>query len=121
DTSPTRTAATPPAPALPSTAAPPSAATPPSTGAPALRCDQLGRAAVGAVAFPLADYAGTGLVELVDGRYTDPDGTLIELLPACATGDLNGDGAADAVAAVRIDPEGSASFYTLVVWLATDS
>jgi hypothetical protein len=98
-----------------------STSAPPTVAPPGVRCDQLGNAAVGAVAFPLADYAGAGLVQLVGGRYTDADGTLIELLPACATGDLNGDRAVDAVAAVRIDPEGSATLYTLVVWLATES
>lgn len=111
------------APSASASGEPPAAATAPPAGTPApgLTCDQLLDASVGAVAFPLADFGGAGLIQLSGGRYTAPEGTVIELLPACATGDLNGDGAVDAVAAVRIDPEGTATLYTLVAWLATDS
>ncbi len=94
-----------------------------ATSAPApaaLSCEDLRAAVVGAVAFPLADYGG-GLVQLSDGHFADSGGTTIDLLDACGTGDINGDGVLDAVAAVRIDPDGTGTFYTLVAWLGTDA
>jgi hypothetical protein len=85
-----------------------------------ITCADLRNAAVSATAFPLLDY-GTGLVELSGGAYVDSDNTRIELMSACDTGDMNGDGRVDAVAGVRTDPEGTGAFYSLVIWLGTDA
>jgi hypothetical protein len=94
----------------------PAATTPPAPAAPApLTCGQLATAAVGSASIGLADY-DAGAVVLAGGRYTDSTGRLVALQPPCGIGDLNGDGAADAIGAVKISSGGTGQFWTLVAW-----
>lgn len=66
--------------------------------------------------FDLGDSASVegGKVPLDDGRWTDPaSGTVFSLHPAHALGDLDGDGAADAVAVLVEDTGGAGRFVYL--------
>jgi len=87
-----------------------------ATTPPALRCTALARAQVGSSSIPLADY-GPGTVTLTDGAFDSPDGVRVRLGEPCAIGDLNGDGAADAMGVVQIESGGTGRFFTLVAWV----
>ncbi len=103
----------------------PTATAPPSdtTGHPAgnpLACRQLPDASIGSPTIRLADY-NAGAVQLSGGRYTGPDGSLVELQSPCGIGDLNSDGVFDAIGVVKISAGGTGRFYTLVAWLSNNS
>jgi hypothetical protein len=55
-------------------------------------------------------------MSLADGRWAGEDGVGIELLPQCGIGDLVGDGAADALGAVKVTAGGTGRFFSLVAW-----
>jgi hypothetical protein len=93
----------------------PAATTPAAPAAASLTCGQLATAAVGSASIGLADY-DAGPVVLAGGRFTDSTGRLVALQPPCGIGDLNGDGAADAIGAVKISTGGTGQFWTLVAW-----
>ncbi|WP_225801753.1 hypothetical protein [Streptomyces sp. NK15101] len=84
----------------------------PSAGA--LTCDQLRSAALQTPSFRFPD-APDGTVAFTDGRW-EGDGVVIELQPQCGIGDMTGDPAEDAVAAVKVTTGGTGKFYGLVTW-----
>ena len=55
-------------------------------------------------------------IPLGDGRWSGEDGATVLLQPQCGIGDLNGDGAKDAVGVLALNSGGSGTFYSLVVW-----
>ncbi|MDT9693252.1 hypothetical protein Q5762_33995 [Streptomyces sp. P9(2023)] len=63
----------------------------------------------------LPDYPRDSM-RLTDGHWEGEDGVRVDLQPQCAIGHIVGDGAADAVGVVKVTPQGTARFYTLVVW-----
>jgi hypothetical protein len=98
------------------TSAPPPAPTPKKV--PALTCKQLGSAHVGSAQVPYLNYAD--YLPLTEGVWSGEDGDTITLRKPCGIGHLDGDGAADAVAAVTMNGGGSGTFWTLVVWRNVD-
>jgi hypothetical protein len=80
-----------------------------------LTCSQLASARVGSAAIPLADYEPVA-VQLSAGRYNGADGAAVELQDPCGIGDLDGDGAADAMASVKISRGIAGQFHVLVAW-----
>ncbi|WP_159765950.1 hypothetical protein [Streptomyces sp. HM190] len=82
-------------------------------GAKALTCAQLQNASLDGGGLEGYGIAGASLS---GGRWEGPDGVVIELQPQCAVGDITGDGAADAVGALKISTGGTGRFYTLVTW-----
>ena len=66
-----------------------------------------------------SEYTGTGQVALVDGKFEMPAATgsaitvVVQLADQYATGDLNGDGTADAAVILVSSPGGSGTFYDL--------
>ena len=89
------------------------ASTPPPV--PALTCGQLRSAAVGSTTVSYNGYHdGIPLGGL--GVWSGEDGNTVTLQPQCGIGDLDGDGARDAVGVVALTSGGSGDFYTLVVW-----
>jgi hypothetical protein len=113
-------------PAGPTTSAPTSAATTtPATPAPAtsthapavtpLTCAQLKSAQVGSTTVSYNGYHDSiplgGL-----GVWSGEDGNTVTLQKPCGIGDLDGDGAADAVGVVVLTSGGTGEFWTLVVW-----
>lgn len=80
----------------------------------ALTCAQLRNAELQNSSMRLPD-APEGTIALTDGRW-EGDGVVIELQPQCAVGDMTGDAAADAVAAVKVTTGGTGRFYGLVTW-----
>ncbi|MFI2436053.1 hypothetical protein [Streptomyces sp. NPDC018693] len=101
--------------AAPPSAAPTSAAPAPGTSA-ALACEQLRNAPLQTALVKLPDYPRDSM-RLTDGHWEGGDGVQVDLVePECATGQLVGDDAADAVGVVKVTPEGTGRFYTVVVW-----
>ncbi|MFF8378173.1 hypothetical protein ACF07V_18830 [Streptomyces sp. NPDC015661] len=84
------------------------------TSAGALTCDQLRNAALQTPSFRFPD-APAGTVAFTDGRW-EGDGVVIELQPQCGIGDMTGDPAEDAVAAVKVTTGGTGKFYGIVTW-----
>lgn len=82
--------------------------------APALTCAQLADARLGSAAAPYNGYPDH--IPLTEGIWNGEDGATVELQKPCATGDLDGDGAADAVGTVRLRAGGTGQFWTVVVW-----
>ncbi|MFD3534053.1 hypothetical protein [Streptomyces sp. NPDC058664] len=80
----------------------------------ALTCDQLRNAELQGPSLRLPD-APAGTIAFTDGRW-EGDGVVIELQPQCGIGDVTGDPAADAVAAVKVTTGGTGRFYGLVTW-----
>ncbi|KOG07240.1 lipoprotein [Streptomyces viridochromogenes] len=80
----------------------------------ALTCDQLRNAPLQTSSFRFPD-APDGTVAFTDGRW-EGDGVVIELQPQCGIGDMTGDPAEDAVAAVKVTTGGTGKFYGLVTW-----
>ncbi|MEV6247907.1 hypothetical protein AB0M38_17160 [Streptomyces sp. NPDC051742] len=80
----------------------------------ALTCDQLRNAQLQGPSLRLPD-APEGTIAFTDGRW-EGDGVVIELQPQCGIGDVTGDPAADAVAAVKVTTGGTGRFYGLVTW-----
>ncbi|MEX0168394.1 hypothetical protein [Streptomyces sp. LMG1-1-1.1] len=84
------------------------------TSAGALTCDGLRSAELQTSTFRFPD-APAGTVAFTDGRW-EGDGVVIELQPQCGIGDMTGDPAQDAVAAVKVTTGGTGKFYGLVTW-----
>jgi hypothetical protein len=100
-------------------AAPPSTPGPVATtskppAVPALTCAQLRNAQVGSTTISYNGYHDS--IPLGDGRWAGEDGATVLLQSPCGIGDLNGDGAKDAVGVVALSTGGTGNFYTLVVW-----
>ena len=90
-----------------------------TTGIPALSEDALKNATYRSLDVEPPEYQGGGTMRLVDGSYTlqDPNGTLPDYQVTylqSASGDLNGDGAPDAVVVLAANPGGSGTFVYLV-------
>ncbi|MFI6824458.1 hypothetical protein ACIBJE_26470 [Micromonospora sp. NPDC050187] len=83
----------------------------------ALTCADLRNAELGSNGVRYRGYPNP--LPLRDGRWTG-DGATVLLQKPCATGDLDGDGAVDAVGTVMLDPGGSGRFWSLVVWRNVD-
>ncbi|MGN9766785.1 hypothetical protein ACTMS2_16705 [Micromonospora sp. SD12] len=79
-----------------------------------LSCLELRNTRVGSRKIRYRGYAAP--IRLADGRWSDPDGTRVELQRPCAVGDLDGDGAGDAVGVVMLDGGGTGRFFTLAAW-----
>ncbi|WP_416902186.1 hypothetical protein [Micromonospora echinospora] len=95
---------------------------PSSTGTPrrkvrALTCADLRDAELGSSGVRYRDLPNP--LRLRGGRWTG-NGTTVMLEKPCATGDLDGDGAVDAVGTVTLDSGGSGRFWSLVVWRNVD-
>ncbi|MFI6229903.1 hypothetical protein ACIBCR_21600 [Micromonospora echinospora] len=84
---------------------------------PALTCADLRDAELGSSGVRYRDYPNP--LRLRDGRWTG-NGATVLLQKPCATGDLDGDGAVDAVGTVMLDSGGSGRFWSLVVWRNVD-
>ncbi|MFG3040812.1 hypothetical protein ACGFYZ_28330 [Streptomyces sp. NPDC048330] len=84
------------------------------TSSGALTCDRLRNADLQTPTFRFPD-APTGTVAFTDGRW-EGDGVVIELQPQCGIGDMTGDAAEDAVAAVKVTTGGTGKFWGLVTW-----
>ncbi|MFI0792696.1 hypothetical protein ACH4OY_08355 [Micromonospora rubida] len=108
--------AAPPEPTVVSTTAAPPKPAPKKV--PALTCKQLAGAHVGSTKVPYQGYAD--YLPLSEGVWSGEDGATVALQKPCGIGDLDGDGAADAVGAVTLNSGGSGTFHTLVVWRNTD-
>jgi hypothetical protein len=81
---------------------------------PALTCAQLRGAQLGS---PTLSYNGYhDSIPLGDGEWSGEDGAHVVLGTPCGIGDLDGDGAADAMGVVTLDMGGSGHIVTLVVW-----
>ena len=108
--------------AQPSAAAPtptqaPSTATTQSTvsAVAPLTCGKLKSAEVGSATVSYNGYHdGIPLGGL--GLWSGEDGNTVTLGAPCGIGDLDGDGAPDAVGVVSLTSGGTGDFYTLVVW-----
>jgi hypothetical protein len=110
-------------PTAPPTTAPPTTAKPVATvtitktaAAPvaALTCGELKTALVGSTTVSYNGYHDS--IPLGGGVWSGEDGTTVTLDTPCGIGDLNGDGAKDAVGVVVATTGGTGEFYTLVVW-----
>ncbi|SCE81889.1 hypothetical protein GA0074696_1046 [Micromonospora purpureochromogenes] len=107
--------------ATPTTAAPAApapaqtlTAEPKPPAAPALTCKQLAGAHVGSAKVPYNGYPD--YLPLTEGRWSGEDGATVLLQKPCGIGDLDGDGAADAVGVVALNGGGSGTFFTVLVW-----
>ncbi|MFH9725172.1 hypothetical protein ACH4M4_19720 [Streptomyces sp. NPDC017254] len=80
----------------------------------ALTCDLLRNAELQNSSFRFPD-APEGTIAFTDGRW-EGDGVVVELQPQCGIGDMTGDPAADAVAAVKVTTGGTGRFFGLVTW-----
>jgi hypothetical protein len=81
---------------------------------PALTCNQLKGAQVGSTTVSYNGYHDS--IPLGDGMWSGEDGNTVTLAKPCGIGDLDGDGAKDAVGAVVLTSGGTGEFWTLVVW-----
>lgn len=97
------------------TPAPDASKTPGGAAAGALTCAQLRNAELQNAELRLPD-APEGTIAFTDGRWEGGDGVVVELQPQCGIGDMTGDPAADAVAAVKVTTGGTGRFYALVTW-----
>ena len=79
-----------------------------------LTCNELKTASVGSTTVSYNGYHDS--IPLGGGVWSGEDGTTVTLDTPCAIGDLNGDGAKDAVGVVYATMDGTGQFYTLVVW-----
>jgi len=86
----------------------------PASAVPALSCAQLRHASVGSTTISYNGYHDS--IPLGDGHWSGEDGATVTLQSPCGIGDLNGDGAKDAVGVVALTTGGTGNFYTLVVW-----
>ncbi|MFB9545563.1 hypothetical protein [Micromonospora sagamiensis] len=80
----------------------------------ALTCGDLRDAQVGSSTVRYQGYPDH--LPLHEGRWSGEDGATVLLQEPCAIGDLDGDGAADAVGAVMLETGGTGRFWSLVVW-----
>lgn len=114
ETTPTEAESTPEVKAAPTTAkvaAPATAAAP--VKAP-LTCAHLAEARIGSSKTPYNGYPD--YLPLAGGQWSGEDGATVTLQKPCGIGDMDGDGAEDAVGAVAIKSGGSGTFYTLAAW-----
>ncbi|MEU6078228.1 hypothetical protein [Micromonospora sp. NPDC047074] len=88
-----------------------------SRAADRLTCAELRSAQVGSRTVRYNGNANP--ITLAAGRWSG-DGATVELQKPCAIGDLDGDGAGDAVGAVMRNGGGSGRFFTLAVWRNVD-
>ncbi|MEH0969673.1 hypothetical protein V6U77_00835 [Micromonospora sp. CPCC 205546] len=79
-----------------------------------LTCLELRNSRVGSRKVRYREYAAP--IRLADGRWSDRDGTTVQLQRPCAVGDLDGDGAGDAIGVVVLDGGGTGRFFTLAAW-----
>jgi hypothetical protein len=100
--------------AIPTTAPVTTPPAPTKAAVPALTCTQIRNAPLGSNALKYNGYVDG--IPLSDGTWSGEDGNTVTLT-VCATGDLNGDGAVDALGSVRLTSAGTGQFYTLAVWL----
>jgi hypothetical protein len=89
----------------------------PLNTAPALTCTQIRNSTLGSNAMKYNGYVDG--IPLADGTWSGEDGNTVTVT-VCATGDLDGDGAVDALASVMLSSAGTGRFYTLAVWLNAD-
>jgi hypothetical protein len=88
--------------------------TPPPAAPKPLTCAQLKNALVGSTTISYNGYHDS--IPLADGHWSGEDGATVDLQNPCGIGDLDGDGAKDAVGVVELDAGGTGRFFTLVVW-----
>jgi hypothetical protein len=98
----------------PSTPPPVVTTTSAAPAVPALTCDQLKTAYVGSTTISYNGYHDS--IPLGGGVWSGEDGWTVTLQKPCGIGDLNGDGARDAVGVVVRTNAGTGQFSTLVVW-----
>ncbi|MEU1887682.1 hypothetical protein [Micromonospora sp. WMMD987] len=79
-----------------------------------LTCAHLAEARLGSSKVPYNGYPD--YLPLADGQWSGEDGATVTLQKPCGIGDLDGDGAEDAVGAVAIKSGGTGTFYTLAAW-----
>ncbi|MER5335021.1 hypothetical protein [Micromonospora sp. NPDC002717] len=79
-----------------------------------LTCPELRNTRIGSSRVRYRGYAAP--IRLAAGRWSDRDGTTVELQRPCAIGDLDGDGAGDAIGVVMLDGGGTGRFFTLAAW-----
>jgi hypothetical protein len=79
-----------------------------------LSCVRLRDARVGSGKVRYQKYATP--LRLTSGSWSGQDGATVELQQPCAIGDLDGDGAGDAVGAVVLDKARTERFFTLAAW-----
>ncbi|MEU5949260.1 hypothetical protein ABZ793_27370 [Micromonospora sp. NPDC047465] len=77
-------------------------------------CLELRNTRIGSSRVRYRGYAAP--IRLTAGRWADRDGTTVELQRPCAIGDLDGDGAGDAIGVVMLDGGGTGRFFTLAAW-----
>ncbi|WP_432900986.1 hypothetical protein ACQP1S_29175 [Micromonospora matsumotoense] len=114
EATPTEAESSPEAKAAPTTApavAPTTAAAP--VKAP-LTCAHLAEARIGSSKTPYNGYPD--YLPLAGGQWSGEDGATVTLQKPCGIGDMDGDGAEDAVGAVAVNSGGSGTFYTLAAW-----
>jgi hypothetical protein len=92
----------------------PSSTKPAAVAAP-LTCGGVRNATLGSPTVRFNDYDG---IPLLDGVWSGEDGNSITV-KICGVGDLNGDGAVDALAAVELDAGGTGKFWSLAAWRNT--
>ncbi|WP_327029776.1 hypothetical protein OG989_04615 [Micromonospora sp. NBC_01740] len=79
-----------------------------------LTCLELRDTRIGSRKVRYRGYAAP--LRLSNGRWADRDGTTVELQRPCGIGDLDGDGAGDAIGVVMLDGGGTGRFFTLAAW-----
>ncbi|MEU1607714.1 hypothetical protein [Micromonospora matsumotoense] len=79
-----------------------------------LTCAHLAEARIGSSKTPYNGYPD--YLPLAGGQWSGEDGATVTLQKPCGIGDLDGDGAEDAVGAVAVNSGGSGTFYTLAAW-----
>ncbi|MFG3421954.1 hypothetical protein ACIBTZ_15815 [Micromonospora sp. NPDC049460] len=79
-----------------------------------LTCLELRNTRIGSSRVRYRGYAAP--IRLAAGRWSDRDGTTVELQRPCAIGDLDGDGAGDAIGVIMLDGGGTGRFFTLAAW-----
>lgn len=79
-----------------------------------LTCAQTKFAYVGSTTVSYNGYHDS--IPLGGGLWSGEDGNTVTLETPCAIGDLDGDGAADALGVVSLTSGGTGDFYTLVFW-----
>ncbi|MEV4841969.1 hypothetical protein AB0K20_01865 [Micromonospora matsumotoense] len=79
-----------------------------------LTCAHLAEARIGSSKTPYNGYPD--YLPLAGGQWSGEDGATVTLQKPCGIGDMDGDGAEDAVGAVAVNSGGSGTFYTLAAW-----
>ncbi|MBM7082206.1 hypothetical protein [Micromonospora humidisoli] len=79
-----------------------------------LTCAHLAGAKLGSSKTPYNGYPD--YLPLTEGQWSGEDGATVTLQKPCGIGDLDGDGADDAVGVVSVNSGGSGTFYTVAVW-----